>query len=306
MKISFIVCTYSMENLYDTIECVNSLINQVYDNKEILLVMDKNDELYNKLLEYIPKSIKIIVNHKYGLSEARNTGIKNANGDIIVFIDDDAVVDKYYISHLIKNYSDKKVVGVGGKILPKGKPSYPEELYWLGGFTYKGYYEDRCEVRNVIGCNMSFRKNIFDKVGLFDTAFGRVGRKLVTAEETEFSIRTLHLLNGSKIIYDPSVVVYHKVYRYRQTLRYIMNRAYCEGKSKANIEILYKNKNGNKGTLSTENTYLKYLFVNTLPMRIKNIFTGNDVIFNIRCVMSLFLVITSVFLGYMIGKARLP
>jgi len=154
----------------------------------------------------LPGSVKILSNPRPGLSEARNTGIKNAKGDIIVFIDDDAFADKNYLSNLIKNYEEQNVAGVVGKILPKEKPGYPEELYWLWGFTYKGFPEVRCEVRNGHGCNMSFRRDVFDKVGLFDVKLGRVGKKLVTAEETEFSIRVLNSFPGSKIIYDPSVI----------------------------------------------------------------------------------------------------
>jgi len=53
---------------------------------------------------------------------------------------------------------------------------------------------------------MSFRRDVFDKAGLFDVKLGRVGKKLVTAEETEFSIRVLNSFPGSKIIYGPSVI----------------------------------------------------------------------------------------------------
>ena len=235
MKISFIVCTYNIEFFSDTITCINSLINQDYTNKEILLVMDKNDKLYNMFLSSLPKSVNIIINTQPGLSEARNLGIINADGDIVVFIDDDAVADKYYVSNLVKNYEDEKIIGIYGKIFPKGKPNYPEELYWLGGFTNKGFPEERCEVRNGYGCNMSFRRYVFDKVGLFNTNFGRTGKKLNTCEETEFSIKALNSLNGYKIIYDPSIIVYHKVHKYRQSLRYIIKRAYNEGIAKSRI-----------------------------------------------------------------------
>lgn len=319
MDISFVVCTYSIENLHDTIKCINSLIDQDNDSdndsKEILLVMDKNEELYDALLEHIPKSVKIIINNGVGLSAARNTGVDNAKGDIVIFIDDDAVASKDYVSHLTKNYCDESVIGVGGKILPKGMPGYPEELYWLGGFTYKGYPENKCEVRNVIGCNMSFRRRVFNDVGLFNANFGRIGRKLVTCEETEFCIRTLSVLIGSKIIYDPSVIVYHKVYEHRQKMVYIIKRAYYEGIAKANIETLYggNNNNGecnygnntNKNALSTENTYFKYLFTHALPGHIKNIIIGRNVMFNIRSIVSLFLVVTSVGFGYITTKMKI-
>jgi GT2 family glycosyltransferase len=262
--------------------------------------MDENDELYLMFLNSLPEPINIIINKHPGLSEARNLGIKNANGDIIAFIDDDAVAGKNYLSNLAKNYEDENVVGVGGKILPKEKPNYPEELYWIGGFTYKGFPEERCEVRNVHGCNMSFRSEVFDKVGLFDTKLGRVGRKLVTAEETEFSIRALNSFPDSKIIYDPSVVVYHKTHEYRQTFRYMMRRGYHEGMSKAHIEKMYNC----KGTLSTEDTYLGYLFKSVIPERFGRAFRGMDVVPNTKEVVVLLAVIASVGAGYVVGKVR--
>ena len=305
LKISFIVCTYNIEFFSDTIQCINSLINQNYDNKEIILVMDENNDLYNMFIKSLPRYVSIIVNKTPGLSEARNLGIKNVNGDIVVFIDDDAVADKNYISYLIRNYDDKKIIGVTGKIFPKGRPNYPEELYWIGGFTNKGFPEQRCEVRNGYGCNMSFRRYVFDSAGSFDTGFGRAGKKLVTCEDTEFSIRALRYFAGSKIIYDPSVIVYHKVHEYRQNFRYVVKRGYYEGLSKAHIKTLYNGKtlhNGEKGdTLSTENDYLKFLLAKAIPGRIENIFTGRDIAHNIRDIALLLTVMTTVGFGYIIG-----
>lgn len=302
-KISFIVCTYSIESVSDTIECLNSLINQDYVNKEIFLVMDKNDELYDIFFRSLPESVNIIINRRPGLSEARNLGIKNASGDIIVFIDDDASANKYYILNLVKNYEDEKVIGVFGKILPKGEPNYPEELYWIGGFTNKGFPEERCEVRNGYGCNMSFKKEVFDKIGLFNSNFGRVGKKLVTCEETEFSIKTLSSLSNSKIIYDPTIIVYHKVHEYRQTFMYMIKRAYHEGMSKAHIDRLYKNKNDNK-IFSTENAYLKYLFIKAIPTYLRCILAGKDIMINIKNVILLLVVIFSVGVGYVAERIK--
>lgn len=281
-------------------KCIDLLINQDYKDKEILLVMDRNEELYKMFSEHLSKFIRIIINETPGLVHARNKGIINSKGEIVVFIDDDAVIAENYISNLIKNYDDKKVVCVGGKVLPQGKPSCPEELYWISGFTYKGFAEKRCEIRNIFGCNMSFRRSVFEKVGLFDTNFGRIGKKLITAEETEFNIRILRLLPDSKIIYDPSVIVYHKIHENREKLKYMLSRAYNEGRSKALIRKLYDNKN----TLSTENSYLGYLFFNAIPFRLKNIFTGKDISSNMRDIFYLVTVIGSVGLGYTIGRIR--
>src|SRR4030066_1761625 len=112
MKVSLIICTYSIELFQDTLECINSLISQDYEKKEIILVMDVNHELYNMLHNSIPESVNICINSHKGLSEARNLGIKEASGEIIVFIDDDAIADINYLSNLLKNYDKKGVVGV--------------------------------------------------------------------------------------------------------------------------------------------------------------------------------------------------
>lgn len=310
MKISFIICTYSTELFFDTLRCVNSIINQDYKyspnhmdspiRKEIIVVANKQDELFDTLTKVL-KNVTVIISEKPCLSAARNTGIKQAMGDIIVFIDDDAYADEHFIENLIKIYEDKNVIGTSGKILPIGKPNYPEELYWIGGFTNKGYAEEKSEVRNAYGCNMSFRKEVFDKVGMFNTDFGRIGKKLVTCEETEFSIKALAFIPDSKIIYDPSVIVHHKVHEFRQSFGYMVKRAYFEGKSKASIDKLYKE---NKGTLASENNYLRYLLIEVIPLRLKNMIKFKSVLHNTKDIISILSVIGAVGIGYMMEKLK--
>jgi len=302
IKASIIVCTYSKELFPDTIECIRSLSSQDYPNKEILLVMDENEELYRMYKEALPASVALIINPTPGLSPARNCGIQHATGDIIVFIDDDATAGPDYLANLIRNYEDGKVIGTAGKILPRHTPSYPEELYWVGGFTYKGFPEERCEVRNAHGCNMSFRREVFERAGLFDVSLGRVGRKLVTAEETEFSIRALGAFPGSRIMYDPEAVVHHKVHEYRERFWYLVKRGYYEGMSKAHIEKMYKGVNG--GALKTEDTYLKFLLGRAVPGRLKNICMMRDVMVNAKEAVALMAVIGSVGVGYGVGRVK--
>lgn len=304
IRISFIICTYSRELFKDTLKCIESLMKQDHTDKEIILVMDANNELYRMYVSSLPASVKIISNPHPGLSEARNLGIRNADGDIIAFIDDDASVDKNYILTLLKNYEDPNIAGVTGKIIPEEKPKYPEELYWVGGFTYKGFPDKRCEVRNGHGCNISFRKKIFEKVGMFDVKLGRVGRKLVTAEETEFCIRISDSIPGAKIIFDPSAIVYHKVHGYRQGIGYIVRRGFFEGMSKAHIEHMYSGKEGKSNTLAIEGSYLKFLFSKAIPERMKNIITGKDSMKNMKESMLILAVIGSVGTGYMAGKLK--
>lgn len=298
MKASVIICTYSLDLLQDTIESVQSVLSQDYPDKEVLLVMDRNEKLYEALSNALPSSVQIVINEVPGLSEARNTGIKHAKGDIIVFIDDDAVAAPGHLSNLMRNYEHENVIGVGGKAIPRGKPSYPEELYWIGGFTYKGFPEIKCAVRNVIGCNMSFRKEIFETAGLFDVNYGRVGRRLVTAEETELSLRVLNKYPASKIMYDPSAIVFHKVHEFRQNLRYAMKRSFFEGRSKAQIEMCYPKQK----SLGMENTYLTYLMRKSIPSKLQKIFLGANRKSAITELIWISSVITCVGAGYVSQK----
>jgi GT2 family glycosyltransferase len=141
------------------------------------------------------------------------------------------------------------------------------------GCSYKGLPESRTNVRNPIGCNMSFRKKVFEKIGYFRTDIGRYGRKLLGSEETELSMRIPRGIPNSKIVYDPSAIVYHKVDYSRVNPKYLVKRSFYEGLSKA---LLIGSKENLSNTLSTENQYFNYLMKKAIPSRIKRIFKLRD------------------------------
>jgi glycosyltransferase involved in cell wall biosynthesis len=293
-----VVCTYSLDLVTDTLKCIKSLLEQDYQDKEIILVVDEDEELSKILRESLTESIKIVVNNIPGLSEARNIGIKNATGDIIAFIDDDAIAAPNFISKLVINYTDQSVIGVGGKVLPLGKPAYPEELFWIGGFTYKGHPENKCQIRNAIGCNMSFRKEVFDKVGAFDTKLGRIGKNLITAEETEFCVRVLKFYQNHQIVYDPEIIVYHKVHPTRQKIKYLIMRGFKEGQSKAYIKQISRKND----VLSTERDYVLRIFLVAIPERMEGIITGKNCRKNLHEIVNLSIVMGFVGIGYIFGS----
>ncbi len=261
---------------------------------EIILVLDPDRKLVEFYRSKVASDVKIVVSDQKGLSNARNSGIKNAEGEIIAFIDDDAEADKKWLERLVVHYSDSSVIGVGGlvKALWKEKRPkwFPEELDWIVGCSYKGLPKEVSVVRNPIGCNMSFRKAVFSNVGFFRSAVGRVGKKLLASEETEFSIRVSSGMPGSKIVYDPSAIVYHRVDSNRQNLRYVITRSFYEGVSKALVSSTLKS----SSNLSTESHYLKYLLKVAFPSRLKRLYRFESLAQMTALVLSSFLV----FLGY--------
>ena len=270
-KVSVVVSTYTTKRFDDVMRCILSLRKQTLVPAEILLVLDPVESLVNFYKSRMPSEVKIVISNQIGLSYSRNAGIKNATGEILAFIDDDAFPDKMWLENMVKNFNDPKVIGVGGLIRAEweGKRPvwFPEELDWIVGCTYKGFPEKRSVIRNPIGCNMSFRSSIFPKVGYFRTDIGRLGQKLTGDEETEFSIRACSMIPQSKIIYDPSAVVYHKVGKNRKSLNYVWARSFCEGVSKA---IMTNKQAGSH--LSAEDAYLRYLLRVAIPSRIRRIY----------------------------------
>lgn len=294
-RVSVVVSVYSKDRLSYLLDCLNSLRLQSFKPLEVIIVLDPVQDLLEFFRARLDGDVRIVVSDGFGLSNARNAGVKNAKGDVIVFIDDDAVAEKDWLCNLLKNYDDSSVVGVGGLIKPlweEGRPQwFPEELDWIVGCSYKGLPESKAVVRNPIGCNMSFRKEVFEKVGYFRSDVGRFGKRLLSGEEPEFSLRVLNRFPNAKILYDPSAVVYHKVSKERLRLKYLFVRSLNEGISKA---IISGSQGYSSTDFSTENAYLRYLFGVAIPSRLKRFYD-----FKSFCqLLVLFFSLSSVFLGF--------
>jgi len=279
LQVSVVVCTYSIanyENLKDTLE---SLLNQTYLPEEIIAVVDGNQEIYRRLTADYPgrKSVKaVLLSNNVGISAARNAGIRAASGQIIAFIDDDAVADINWLKVLVDTYNSYDTVSAGGKIVPlwHGRiPSFfPQELYWLVGVTNYGFEDNKItEVRNTYGSNMSFRRSVFEKVGLFNRCFGFNGSLLTQAEEPDLTLRIKDYYNKN-VIYNPEALVYHKIPVSKVTAGMLLNRSFYQGYSKALIRKLHPS----AGTMQTENAYLRHLLFKRIPAGVLKIFSASE------------------------------
>jgi len=263
MKASVIICTYSFDRYDDVLNCIESILRQSYENYEIVIAVDKNEKLARALRnKYDSKSIKIVLNEgRKGLSINRNLGISSATGEVVVFIDDDAYADNFWLEKLMSNYVNNPCVkGVGGYAKPiweEGEVKwFPDELNWIVGCTYEGHPKTKTSVRNLIGCNMSFKREIFNEIGFFRPEIGRVGTNPVSGEETEICIRITNKIPEAILIYEPEAIVYHKVPSQRQGIKYIIKRAFAGGLSLGLIYDMHKN---NRSILNTETNYLRHL-----------------------------------------------
>ncbi|MBI5001012.1 MAG: glycosyltransferase [Euryarchaeota archaeon] len=272
MKVSVVISTYGMERIEDTHEGIDSVISEAGDGTEIVVVVDRNPSLTSDLEKRYGSKIRIIVSDRKGLSHARNLGTEAASGDIVAFIDDDAVAGRDWVKSMINGFSkDSRVGALTGPIEPHwlGREArwFPRDLYWIVSCSYMEY-ENGEEIPTVIGTNMAFRKETLVRLGGFSDRLGAVQKwKLkdgtwvqscgVTGEERDICQRLME--SGGKIVFSKGMTVKHKVHPFRLTMRNILNRAYWEGFSKAMLMEKYKKGSEGMPLLSLESDYLMRL-----------------------------------------------
>ncbi len=240
--VSVVVCAYTMARWERIVLALDSLQAQSRQADEILLVVDHCPELLERATT-LPGPVRVLPNaEQQGLSGARNTGVRAAQGDIVAFLDDDARATPSWLEHLVQPYVDPAVVGVGGKVVADwegAKPSwFPLEFNWVVGCSYLGQPTTTAVVRNPIGANMSFRREAMASVGGFSCRVGRVGARPVGCEETELSIRVARRDPTCRIVLEPRAVVHHHVPHDRSRWRYFRRRCWAEGLSKASVSRL--------------------------------------------------------------------
>ena len=305
MLVSAIVCTHSLDNYPNLVEAVDSLLSQTHTEMEVIIAVDGNAELYERVLAYYSGNMTVsvlLLKESVGVSGARNAGIKAAKGDIIAFIDDDATAEKGWIENLLSTYLEYDAAAVGGKVLPVwlgDKPDYlPEELYWLVGITHEGFAEEKVvEVRNTFGPNMSFKKEVFQKAGMFNEnlGFARKGTSYIQAEEPEFALRMRREL-GKGVIYNPKAVVYHKIPPAKAKVGLLLKRAFYQGYSKA----LLKKLSISADSVATERSYLKALLLEYIPGRLKRFYRLTE----LKKILMMFACIGAVGLGFVYGYLK--
>ncbi len=238
-SVSVIICAYADNRREQLQRAIASVLAQRTKATEVIVVIDHNMPLWAYFFATYP-AVTVIANEgARGLSGARNTGVRRASGDILAFLDDDAVAASDWLEKMLPHYRNPSVIGMGGRVLPMWQVDrprwFPEEFQWVVGCSYRGQPEKVEPVRNPIGCNMSFRRNIFDLTGGFREGIGRTAADAAGCEETELCIRALQAIPGSLILYDPDMSVHHQVTAERAGWRYFRKRCLAEGRSKTQV-----------------------------------------------------------------------
>jgi GT2 family glycosyltransferase len=256
-SVSVIVSAFTTSRMQELSECIEALMQQTLIPHEVLLVIDHNEAMLRSAIASFP-SVHVVSNdHAVGCSGARNCGASHATGDIIAFIDDDAVADREWLTALTRAYADPTVLGTTGRMVPRwphGRPEwFPPEFDWVVGGSYRGLPECTTEVRNLWGGTMSIRRAEFEKLGGFNERIGRVGHRPIGGEETEFAVRARRHFPSARYLYVVDALATHHIEAERTTFRYFLRRCHGEGVSKAAIAGMVRSTGVE--TLSTERSY---------------------------------------------------
>lgn len=217
--LTVIICTYNREK-YITALLESVARNDLpYSDYEILLV-DNNCTDYTR--EYCMKfaqahpslTFRYVLETQQGLSAARNKGIREAHGDLLLYIDDDALVDSRYLRTYVEFFrTHPDVMAAGGPIEPQYET---EEPSWMSPYTkalLTGWMNYGTVVRTYPhgrypgGGNAAYRKQVFEVVGFFNTSLGRNGNSLMGSEEKDIFDKMCTA--GMSIYYLPDAVLHH-------------------------------------------------------------------------------------------------
>ncbi len=241
MNISVILCTYSREkSLRKALESVAASELPAGIQWEVIVVDNNSKDSTRAVIEEFcrrdPPRFRYLFEAKQGKSFALNSGIHEARGELLAFVDDDVIVDKSWIERVTSPLADGKWAGVGGRVLPQEKI---EELSWLpltGQFSLAGMLtvfdlgDDACQLdRAPFGTNMAFPRSMFEKHGGFRTDMGPTPGSEIRNEDTEFGRRLMSA--GEQFWYAPSAIVYHEVPEGRLKKEYFLRFWYDHGRA---------------------------------------------------------------------------
>jgi GT2 family glycosyltransferase len=249
--LAVIVTSFTMERLRDVAELLDSLAVQARRADEIVFVAERSRDLEDAVRQHIasrpiPNATVVFNDQTPGLSPARNLGVRSSTSSVIAFLDDDVIAFPDWAAGMLAAFEDTRVIGATGASYPHWEGPdlrwIPKEFYWVFSCSEFSGLDGPCDVRTAWGVNMAFRREAFS-LRVFSERHGRTkgGHAALKAgpfDDAEFSL-DIRRRTGLAIRYTPDARVYHRVYPYRVTRRFLSGQSYWQGFSKAVYQRLY-------------------------------------------------------------------
>ena len=246
--VSIVVCTYNRAaSLRLTLEALDAQLTPSDMVWELVVVDNNSTDATGREIEDFAGRARVrmrsIFVAEQGLSHARNAGLAHSHGDIVGFTDDDVRPAPDWVASIATVMNEHGADIIGGRILPAWHRPPPPWLEHGSSFhralaimvhtTPKQVLNPRGHP-SVWGANMAFRRDVFAKVGVFDTRRGLVGTKLYRGEEIDLVERAVAA--GHRAVYDPRVVVVHRIGAERMGVRYLSRLHFQRAEGEALVQ----------------------------------------------------------------------
>lgn len=241
MRFSFITCTYNRDKYIG--QTLQSVCNQTYaDNNHEIIVIDNNSTDNTASIceefraEYPNKNFRYFKEMNQGLSFALNRGIKEAQGEFLIFVDDDETIIPQHLERLdnhLRTYPEAVLCGT--PVIPVYEIPEPK---WMSRFTQRligGYFDQGKEVKILEAKNYPgtghtiIKKELYERYGNYNTELGRKGTSLIGAEDKDMFNRLKN--NNIVCYYLPDIPIYHHIPPNKMTDEFFHKLTYSIGKS---------------------------------------------------------------------------
>ena len=250
--ISIVVPVSPNSDLIDLVKLLDSVFKQNFSCVEVLILSEDTSK-WSSLLDNELRSDVVVrllqVPAGTGASAARNRGAVTATGNVLAFLDDDVILCKRWCERCVTALSDSSVGAVTGRVLVRleeyGLDFVPESLKWVVGGTY---WDSKVPISvfSAAGMNFCIKKEVYLKAGGYDENLGPRGDRpekarwhRLGAEESDLAIR-IWLRTGLKVVYDPNVIVEHKLRPESILPGGLIKRALHVGHNRAYMHSLYR------------------------------------------------------------------
>ncbi len=194
---------------------------------------DSTWEMLQQLRAVFPTELKMLRVTTPGKSVVLNESIRRATGDILAFLDDDVVVDEYWLEELETFFSKSGPMSIGQGIIRIAAEQFQDAetrrlLERYRTIPQLEFRSDIGDLHSLNGANIAIRRNVFDQIGYFDERLGPGASG--TSEDVEIAQRMIRA--GMRIGYMERVTVYHAINRDRLTDGYFKQSHWRQGASR--------------------------------------------------------------------------
>lgn len=220
-RISVVVCSYNGERTIR--DCLQGLRKLDYPNYEVIVVNDGSKDRTEAIAKEF--GFRVITTENRGLSSARNTGMRAAKGEIVAYIDDDAIPDPHWLTYLAYSFLTTDHMGVGGPNLPPPNDGPVADCVANAPGGPIHVLLTDVEAEHIPGCNMAFRKAALEAIGGFDEQFRIAG------DDVDLCWRIQQ--KGWTLGFNPAAMVWH---HRRNSVKTYLKQQLNYGKAEAMLE----------------------------------------------------------------------